>query len=138
MLFPHNSMFAGYVPEKKIYTYLLKINGTIVPVTNKLWWKKDFLETNAAMYGAYYEKGQQSFLEDFIKSKLKDTTSQHYWIHRLTSGNVNPQQWATFYINFAGSKLKSGDSVELTRYEIKFYGRPGLVDSFSIFNFRQP
>jgi len=139
MLFPHNSMFAGYTPNKKAYTCAVKLNGSIVPITKKLWWKKDFLESNANMYGRYYESNQHTLLEDYISSKAGDTSFRNTLLQRMTAGKISPQQWAAFYVCFAGRKLKPGDEVELLKYELSFAGNdPVLIDSLSIFNFRQP
>lgn len=138
MLFPHNSMFAGYHTNKKAMTYSLKINGFSLHYTDKAWWKKDFLETNATEYGRYYEAGQQTLLENYIKIKWQDTGRQQFLLHSLTAGKITPQQWAAFYAKMAGTEIKAGDSVALVRYELNFSGRPVITDSSIIFNFRQP
>ena len=139
MLFPHNSMFAGYVPNKKAYTCAVKVNGSIVPVTKKLWWKKDFLESNANVYGKYLENNQHTLLQDYIIAKVKDTSLRSSLLQQLTAGKVPPQQWAAFYLRFAGRNLKAGDEIQLVKYELSFAGNhPALVDSSVLFNFQQP
>ncbi len=139
MLFPHNSMFAGYVPNKKVFTHAVKVNGSIVPITKKPWWKKDFLESNANMYGKYYESNQHTLLEDYVISKVGNTAFRNTLLQRMTAGKVSPPQWAAFYTSFTGHQLQPGDEVQLVKYELSLAGNePIVIDSSVIFNFRQP
>lgn len=139
VFFPYNSMFAGYAANKTIVTYSLKINGKILPVTSKMWWKKDFLETNASVYGRYIEEGKQTGLGNFIADKIKDPSTQKFFKERLTAGEIDPEEWTLFYTAFAGHAIQKGEEAELIKYELKFNSKmPDIIDSTSIFKFRQP
>ena len=138
MLFPHNSMFATYVPGKKVFTYSLCVNNAIIPITQKAWWKKDILESNASWYGQYYENGRQTLLGIFIDSKIGDSSLNRFFHQRLTSGQITPREWVAFYCRLAGKTTKTGDEVVLKKYELVFSkGEPVIKDSFTIFNFKQ-
>ena len=70
IFFPYNNMFTvDFTKTNQAFTYGVKINGEMIPITGYLYWKKDFLESSLTTYVEYIENGYTLYLESYLKSK---------------------------------------------------------------------
>ncbi|MBS1929297.1 MAG: hypothetical protein JST95_11945 [Bacteroidetes bacterium] len=139
LLFPYNAMYSvDFNHNNTGEVYACKQNGTIIPITGKWYWKKDFLETSLRGFVHYVEDTNRVFLNHYILYRFSNPIVQQYLVDKLTPGKIKPEKWVTWYTCFAGRKIEPGDSLEIIRYSFDF-DRNGfqLIDSVTIWkNFR--
>ncbi|MFT3912003.1 MAG: hypothetical protein QM737_21440 [Ferruginibacter sp.] len=135
VFFPYNSMFA--IDFTKKYTasaYSVKVNGAIVPITQHLYWKKDFLEETLINYCRYKKNHDVLFMDNYLDQRVLDKEKKEFLSSRLTPDKSGLDQWPFWYIHFAGYTIPPGATVELFQYDLIFENNAVTIkDSASIY-----
>lgn len=134
--FPYNSMYTiDFTKNYTAITYAMKINGEMIKITHRPYWKKDFLETSLSSYSKYISHNRSVFLDDYIHQKFTKEQTRKFLLERLTPDNSASNQWPYWYAHFAGYPIPENALIEIWQYHFRFdNGRTILVDSLSIYN----
>lgn len=120
LLFPHNSMFAYSAPgtqQRKVSTYAVRLNDSLVKTTSFFYWKKDFIESSLASYARYEESNRQVYLQQYF---------QHSGIlPEKLQKNMLPEEkeairFLPWLLNYAGCNTGNDTKISLYRYNFTF------------------
>lgn len=121
LTFPFNNMFAMAPDTTSLTaTYAIRLNGRLVPITNNLYWKKDFLETSLHAYGKYKEQQEAVYLEQYINSTFEDDHKRNFLLSSLTPDKTAADQWPVWFCEFAGKDVPPKSKLELVKYRLLF------------------
>ncbi len=133
-IFAYNSMFVSEISGKHTDAYALKINDKLLPISEKLWWKKDFLESSLIGFSVFLENEKKTYLQQYIVNKISDSTQKQYLLDRLTSYMVDPILFISNYARQAGYPLQTRDKLEIVKYRIQYSkNKVKKLDSTTIF-----
>jgi len=140
VFFPYNSMYTiDFTRDNTATTYAMKINGSNISITDRLYWKKDFLETSLYGYCKYISRGNTVFLEDYLRQRFSNTVVRSILLNRLTADKTTALDWPHWYGRFAGHDIPPKASIELWQYNFKYEaGKALLKDSISIYKTTLP
>jgi hypothetical protein len=130
-IFPHNSMFAA-ASQEDIHLYAVKLNDTIIPISDYLYWKKDFLESSVSGYARYIQNGNRVMLADYFSSgkNIPAVISRRLVPRQDAAGN-----WLLWLASFMGKNPGNNASLKLYRYAYDFSsGTAVLQDSTLIYS----
>lgn len=120
MLFPYNSMYSiDFYHNKTGEMYAMKVDGRVVPITDKWYWKKDFLETSLRGFVHYTEDSNRVFLDHYIPYKFHRNSTRQFLLSKLTPGQIDAHQWAKWYLKFAGERIAPGQNLEVYTYHFE-------------------
>ena len=138
VLFPYNNMFALSANNNSIAsTYGMKLNGNKILFTNRLYWKKDFLETSVSTFGFFVQNNNKVFLNNYLEETKWPKRSKSFFEKKLTPHFV--EMWPIWYCNFAGYTVPSNATIELYKYRIDYNeSYPKLIDSSLVYRINTP
>ncbi|MBU3713897.1 MAG: hypothetical protein FGM46_03010 [Ferruginibacter sp.] len=137
VMFPYNGMFASSAENKNHSTiYAIRLNGKRIPYSNRMYWKKDFLEQSLSGYISFQQQ-QSSYLKTYLDSKQWGAGAKDFLRAGLIPSNI--EAWPLWYCKFAGSEVPSGSVVELFAYTFDFKdGQPVMTDSSMMYKLAIP
>lgn len=128
-----------FTGQNSSHAYVLKINNSIVPITNKWYWKKDFLESSMSTYCWYLHNDKKVYLDDFLTQKVADNQQLQRLREALTPGKLSEMKWLDWYAKFCGFAIAAGDRVELVDYSVSIEnGTVSIIDSTILFSQTKP
>jgi hypothetical protein len=132
IFFPYNGMFAiDFETTNKAFTYAINLNGKMVHITDKLYWKKDFLESSLNNYAGYIKNEQTLYLENYLKQKNAGKGA----LRNLLPQKELASHWPLWFISFAGYSYSMPVKVEIVQYNYVFKdGKAVLTDSASVYS----
>lgn len=135
LFFPYNNMYSiDFTKSNKATTYAMKMNGKLIRITHKPYWKKDFLETSLYGYCKYINHDRNVFLDDYLNQKCPNEQLRNILLGRLTAGKTAAMNWPQWYVQFAGYTVPAGATIELWQYNFSYEsGVALLTDSSSIY-----
>ncbi len=138
MMFPYNGMFAFPAENKNLSTiYVIQLNGKRISYSNRLYWKKDFLEQSLSGYISFQQQHQSNYLQTYIDGKQWAAGTKKFLRAGLVPSNI--ETWPLWYCKFAGYEVPSGSVVELLSYTYDFRdGQPVLTDSSMLYKITIP
>ena len=131
IFFPYNNMFTvDFTKTNQAFTYAVKINGEMIPITGYLYWKKDFLESSLTTYVEYIENGYTLYLESYLKSKRAGNSI----VKNLLPQKELAAKWPLWFARFAHHSYSMPAKIEILQYNYVFKdGKAVLTDSGSIY-----
>lgn len=129
IFFPHNSMFAyAQKQQLKSSTYAVKVNNQLIRITDKPYWKKDFLEMSLSEYAKYIKNDSSVALHYYLSAKGLSSPFYSFLSHRLLPQNTH--MWFIWYLGFAGIKRTDKIAVDLYEYQLTYnQHQPVITDS---------
>lgn len=130
-LFPYNAMFAMEQHQQDTFSiYRFRYDGHPVLISDFMYWKKDFLETSATVFGKYLQHGQKVYLQEYLDGKCPSLPACGLLKSRLLPGNSVCRDWPGWYIRFAGIKPQNGSRIDVVQYQAVYKnGELTLADS---------
>jgi hypothetical protein len=127
-IFPYNAMFS-LEPAAALHTdtYAIKLDDSLIHITQFPYWKKDFLEMSLKNYALYRQQGQSLYMHQYLATNT--------WLPAEISKKLVPQKkeaigWPGWYLHFAGYKGKGKHKLTIMRYRLNFtQGKPSIEDS---------
>ncbi|CAN5724019.1 hypothetical protein BH11BAC4_BH11BAC4_23130 [soil metagenome] len=140
IFFPYNSMYAiDFTKTESTTTYAMKINSVPVRITEKLYWKKDMLETSLNGYCRYLKNGKHVFLFDYVHYRFSNEQLQQWLLSNLTPVEKAVENWPAWYAAMAGYSIPGGATIEFVQYDLVLdKDRALLKDSIGIYKIIQP
>lgn len=135
---PYNGMFA-FVNTKpnKTTTIAIKLDNKLVPYSNYLWWKKDFLENAIAFYSRYVLNARQVALKEYIKQKPFSNYQKEFLYKRLTPDSVLVKSFPRWLEDYVGKERNNYSMMEFVKYDFDFSdSKLLLTDSTSLFKIK--
>ena len=128
---PYNNMFTvDFTKTNNAFTYAVKINEQLIPITDNLYWKKDFLESSLNTYVEYIDNGHALYLENYLKSR----NANNNVFRNLLPQKELATQWPLWFARFAHYSYSMPAKVEILRYTYLFKdGKAILTDSVSTY-----
>lgn len=118
--FAYNSMFVSKLPARQTSAYALKVNDRIVPISGKLWWRKDFLESSLNGFSAFLQNERSTYLRQFLTTRIKNPVSKQFFLSRLTPQDADAADFISHYAAVAGIRLQPADKIEIVEYTLQF------------------
>lgn len=117
MLFPYNAMYSvDFYHNTKGSVYAMKVDGKIIPITQKWYWKKDFLETSLRGFGHYISDSGRVYMDHYIPHAFHNPNVQKHLLQALSPGKIEEQKWAEWFAEFAGVSVSNHSLFELYNY----------------------
>ena len=134
ILFPYNAMYSvDFYHNTKSSMYVMKIDNKAVLVTDKWYWKKDFLETSLRGFAHYVSDSDRVYMDHYIKNSFHSSGVQNYLLRALTPGKIKKLNWARWYADFAGASYQEQSMFVLKRFDYEITGLGfQLIDSSEI------
>ena len=140
LFYPYNSMFSiDFTKDYTATTYAVRINGDPVKITDRLYWKKDFLEESITNYCKYLQYQRNVFLDDYLHTKIADSSTRSFFLQRLTPERKAAKKWPYWYCSFAGYAVPQNATIALMKYTFSFSeGKALITNSASIYQTNLP
>ena len=124
----------SFADKSNVVMYAAKVNGQVIPITNKPYWKKDFLESALASYATYIKKNKKTFMQQYLHDKFINTRWHQILSNKFIADSSAMAQFPIWYFKFAsGKKTLENDSVKISVWQYQFsfaQYSPVLKDSF--------
>lgn len=134
VFFPYNNMFAiDFTKDNSSSVIRLRLDGIPVKISDKPYWKKDFLEESLINYTRYKKQGDEVFMEKYLRQTIHKEAARNFLIERLCPDKKTAATWLRWYLQFAGYEIQSYSEAELIQYNLNFEGHKLVIkDSVSI------
>jgi len=105
VLFRYNNMFSQPSANKSnVVFYAAKFNGQLIPITNKPYWKKDFLESSLASFANYIKNSNKTFMQFYLHNKFGNIKWYPMLYNKLVADSSAMLQFPLWYFKFASDK----------------------------------
>ena len=123
-----------FTKAKTASTNAMKVNGNMIDITSRPYWKKDFLETSLFGYCNYIKREHTVFLNGYLEQKIHNIQVRDLFLKQLTPDKNACEQWPRWYASFAGYPLPANAEVEFMQYNFVFsITGAAISDSISIY-----
>lgn len=121
LLFPINSMFSATAAKDfSTFTYALKLNDSIVKITDEPYVKKDFSENALQNFSKWIMADRADLMTSLIDRRISDSTKRKYYLKKLTAPENTLRTWPVWFAQFNHVPVTAGDKIEIWKYLFYF------------------
>lgn len=118
LVFPHNCMFSNNTAKDFLTsTYAVKLNGSIVKITDDPYLKKDFSENSLQVFSKWVKADGKVLMTGLLEKRIADSTKRAFFLTRLTPPKEAIQTWPIWFLQFHDIQSKKGDNIEIWEYK---------------------